>query len=218
MKTALLLGATGLVGSNLLNQLLADENYGKIVVFSRRSLNNTSEKLKEHLVDFDKIDTWKDLISGDDLFSAMGTTIKKAGSQKAQYLIDKTYPLEVAKHARNNGVKNYALVSSAGADANSKVFYSKMKGELDMAVAELGFSKTVIVKPSIIEGQRNESRLGESIGLRIMKILKYIPGLNKFQPAPAELIAACMIKALNDNSLVDLREFEWNAVMNYAQS
>lgn len=218
MKTALIIGATGLVGQNLLKQILENSAYEKVKVFTRRSLQINSEKLEEYLIDFDKIDEWKDQIKGDDLFSAMGTTIKKAGSQQAQYRVDYTYPFEVAKSATANGVQNYALVSSAGANEESKVFYSKMKGELDNAVNALGFAKTVIVKPSVIDGDRNEFRLGETIGLKMMHLLKYIPGLNKYQPAPATKIAKCMIKALNDAQVKGQNTFEWKAIMDYAEA
>jgi uncharacterized protein YbjT (DUF2867 family) len=217
MKSAILIGATGLVGGHILEQLLESTFYTKVDVFTRRSLNIKSDKLEEHLIDFDNIDQWKELITGDDLFSAMGTTIKKAGSQEAQYLIDYTYPYQVASWAKKNGVKNYALISSAGADSKSKVFYSRMKGELDRDVTELGFKKRVIVKPSIIEGIRTESRLSETIGLKAMHALKFIPGLSKYQPAPADLIASCMIKALNDGSIAGNVEFEWNEVLDYAK-
>ncbi len=216
MTSVLLISATGLVGGHILDQLLKSPVYFKIDVFSRRPLNIKSDKLIVHLIDFNKIESWKERIVGDDLFSAMGTTIKKAGSRDAQYLIDHSYPLQVATWAKNNGVKNYALVSSAGANSKSKVFYSRMKGELDRDITELGFNKRVIVKPSVIEGERPESRLGETIGLKAMHALKYIPGLNKYQPAPAELIAKCMIKALNDDTLTGNCEFEWKAIFDYA--
>lgn len=218
MKSAILIGATGLVGGHILNLLLNNPLYTAVKVFTRRSLNLDSTKLQEYVVDFDSVDSWKDLIYGDDLFSALGTTIKKAGSKDAQYRIDHTYPYQVAKWSKKNGVKNYALVSSAGANANSKVFYSRMKGELDKDITELDFDKRVIVKPSIIEGKRAESRLGETIGLKAMHALKFIPGLSKYQPAPAELIASCMVKALNDASLSGNCEFEWKAVLEYAKS
>lgn len=217
MKSAILIGATGLVGGHILDLLLKNPLYTKVNVFTRRALNVHSKKLQEHVIDFENMDSWKDCIFGDDLYSAMGTTIKKAGSQNTQYRIDHTYPYQVAKWAKMNGVKNYALVSSAGANVNSKVFYSRMKGELDSDVTDLDFDKRVIVKPSIIEGSRTESRLGETIGLTAMHALKFIPGLSKFQPAPAELIAKCMIKALNDASLSGNCEFEWKEIMDYAK-
>ena len=218
MKTAILIGATGLVGSHILNQLLENRHYSKVIVFTRRTLNIQSKKLEEHCVDFNKMDAWKDLISGDDLFSAMGTTIKTAGSQEAQYLIDYTYPFRVAKFAKQNGIKSYALVSSGGANTKSNNFYSRMKGELDRDVTELNFEKTIIVRPSIIEGNRNESRVGETIGLKIMHVLKHVPGLSKYKPAAAELIASCMVKAMNDDFQKENCMFEWNRVMEYAQS
>ncbi|MEX2604924.1 MAG: NAD(P)H-binding protein, partial [Gracilimonas sp.] len=153
-RTAIVIGATGLVGSQVLDQLLEDKSYQKVKVFHRRSTGVVHPKLEEHIVDFKELDSWKSLIAGDELYSALGTTIKKAGGQEAQYTIDFTYQYETAKAAAENGVKKFALVSSAGANPKSRAFYTKLKGELDEAVKELPFEVTVILRPSILAGNR----------------------------------------------------------------
>ena len=107
----------------------------------RRSLNINNPKLEEHIVDFDKIELWKNNLSGDELYSALGTTIKKAGSKEAQYKIDFTYQYEAAKAASENGVKKYLLVSSLGANSKSSNFYLRMKGSLDEKVQQLSFDQ-----------------------------------------------------------------------------
>jgi uncharacterized protein YbjT (DUF2867 family) len=195
-KTAIVIGATGLVGSEVLNQLLEDERYEAIKVFHRRPTGLVHSKLEEQLIDFDHIQEWQHLLTGDELYSALGTTIKKAGSQEAQYTIDYTYQFEVAKAAAENGVKKYSLVSSAGADYKSRMFYSRLKGELDDAVKNLPFEVVSIMRPSILAGERNESRLGESIGMVFMKILTKIPGLKKYRPIPGKVVASGMRNSL----------------------
>ncbi|MEX2364903.1 MAG: NADH-quinone oxidoreductase subunit F, partial [Balneolaceae bacterium] len=136
----------------------------------------------------------------DELYSALGTTIKKAGSQEKQYTIDFSYQYEVAKAAAENGVRKYALVSSAGADSESRVFYSKMKGELDDAVKKLDFDTCVVLRPSILEGEREESRLGETIGMILANIFTKIPGLRKYRPIPGEIVARGAINALRKSA------------------
>jgi uncharacterized protein YbjT (DUF2867 family) len=195
MKTALVIGATGLVGSELVNLLLADDRFEKVVVFVRRSTGRPHAKLEEHLVNFDAIDTWKPLLTGDVLFSTLGTTLKQAGSKDAQYKIDFTYQYEVAKAAAENGVKQYVLISSAGASPQSRIFYSRMKGELEQAVKQLSFSHIHILQPGILQGDRKESRPGEGIGLAIASALRFIPGLKKYRPVPAKTVAQAMVNA-----------------------
>ncbi|MAO66362.1 MAG: NADH-quinone oxidoreductase subunit F [Balneola sp.] len=196
-KTAIVIGATGLVGSEVLDLLLRDDRYSKVKVFHRRSTGIKHPKLEEHIVDFDAIDDWKLKLTGDELYSALGTTIKKAGSQEKQYNIDYTYQFETAKAAAKNGVKKYSLVSSAGADHRSKVFYSRLKGELDRDVKDLSFEVITIMRPSILAGERNESRLGESIGMFFMKFVTKIPGLKKYRPILGRTVAQGMINSLH---------------------
>lgn len=196
-KTALVIGATGLVGSEVLHQLLADDRYLRVRVFHRRSTGIDHPKLEEHIVDFDAIDNWKHLIRGDELYSALGTTIKKAGSQEKQYTVDYTYQFDVAKAAAENGVKKYSLVSSAGANHRSRFFYSRLKGELDDDVKALPFEVITIMRPSILAGDRNEKRPGESIGLFFISFMTKIPGLKKYRPISGKTVAQGMINSLH---------------------
>jgi len=131
MKTAIVIGATGLIGNMLVKKLLNDDRYKSVKVFARKSTGLNHPKLEENLVDFDDMVKWKHDITGDELFSAMGTTIRKAKSTSIQYKVDVTYQYEVAKAASENGVRSYFLVSSSGANAKSKLFYLRIKGELD---------------------------------------------------------------------------------------
>lgn len=196
MKTALVIGATGLVGNFITLKLLDDNRYKKVKVFVRRSLKINHPKLEQHIIDFEKIETWKDQLIGDELYSALGTTIKKAGSKDAQYKIDYTYQYEVAKAASQNGVAKYLLVSSAGANYKSGNFYLRMKGKLDEAVQQLSFNQVIIFRPSILVGERSEKRLGESLGITIAgTITKIIPALKKYRPIEASRVAEAMIKS-----------------------
>lgn len=193
MKTAIVLGATGLIGKNIVKLLIQDPAYTKIKLFVRRSTGISDSRLEEHIVDFNKIENWKAQVHGDELFSALGTTIKKAGSKEAQYKIDFTYQYEVAKTASENGVAKYLLVSSLGANKDSSNFYLKIKGELDQKVRELSFKNIFIFRPSLLVGNREENRSGESIGAIFGKVIAIIPGLRKYRPIPGELVAKAML-------------------------
>ncbi len=200
MKTALVIGATGLIGNLLTLKLLNDDRYQVVKIFVRTSSQIIHPKLQEHIVDFENIDNWKNFLVGDELFSALGTTIKKAGSKKAQYNIDFNYQFNVAKFASLNGVKNYFLVSSLGANSRSKNFYLKMKGELDEKVQQLNFEKVRIFRPSILVGKRSEKRFGENLGIKFAGVItKLIPALKKYRPIRAEIVAEAMIKSANQN-------------------
>ena len=200
MKTAIIIGATGLVGNLITQKLLEDNRYKKVKVFVRRSLNINNPKLEEHIVDFDNIALWKNNLSGDEFYSALGTTLKKAGSKDAQYKIDFTYQYEAANAASENGVKNYLLVSSLGANSKSSNFYLRMKGSLDEKVRLLSFDRIRIFRPSILVGDRSEKRFGESLGIKIAGTLtKIIPALKKYRPIKASQVAEAMIKSANQN-------------------
>ena len=195
MKTALVIGATGLVGSALTDLLLADDRFERVKIFVRRSTGKTHPKLEEHRVNFDEIEKWAYLLSGTVLFSAMGTTLKTAGSKDAQYKIDFTYQHDVAKAAAANGVRHYVLISSAGAAPQSRLFYSRMKGELEVAVQTFSFAHIHILQPGILQGHRTEPRLGERIGIGLASLLRYVPGLRQYRPVPATTVAQAMIRA-----------------------
>lgn len=191
-KTALIIGATGLVGEQLVRQILEHPEFSKIRIFVRRKSSLSHPKLEEHLVDFDRPESWKSLVQGDVLFSTLGTTIKTAKTKENQYRVDFTYQYEFAKAAAENGVPTYLLVSSMGANPASSVFYSRMKGELEDAVAKLSFQKLCIIRPSILDGNRQEKRAGEKVGLILSRFLtKFI--LKVYRPTPVDMLASKMI-------------------------
>ena len=215
MKTAIVIGASGLVGSFTTLKLLKDERYQKVKVFVRNSLDITHHKLEEHVVSFDKIELWKEYLTGDELYSALGTTIKKAGSKGAQYKIDFTFQYEVAKAAAENGVKKYMLVSSVGADYKSSNFYLRTKGSLDEKVQQLSFEQICIFRPSILVGLRSEKRLGESIGIKIAgTITKIIPALKQYRPIEASQVAEAMIKSANQSILDKIKIYQPQEIFN----
>ena len=219
MKTAVVIGASGLIGKTLVKKLLEDNRYNSIKVFVRRSINISNSKLVEHIVDFDKITDWKSKITGDELYSAMGTTIKKAGSKEAQYKIDVTYQYEFAKAAADNGVMSYFLVSSFGANAKSKLFYMKIKGELEEKVKLLPFRKIRIFRPSLLLGERDEKRLGEKAAERILKIVVPVfPFLKNQKPIEGEKVANAMIASANKVNNEQIRIYELDEIFELAKA
>ncbi len=193
--TAIVIGATGATGKELVKLLLGDEDFQKVRIFIRRADDLNHPKLEKNIVDFNQIDDWKNDLRGDVLFSALGTTLKQAGSEAAQYKVDFTYQFETAKAAaENGGVKNYVLVSSTGADPKAFFFYPRMKGELEEAIKTLGFERIHIFQPGILERNADDNRLMESLGLTAIKALNSV-GLFKSQtPMPVKVLAEKMIK------------------------
>jgi hypothetical protein len=163
-----------------------------VVLLLRKPLNISHSKLIQEVIDFDNPDASK--IMGDDLFCAMGTTLAKAGSKDAQYKIDCTYPYEIGKIAKANGVKQYLLVSSLGADADSSNFYLRTKGDLEQKIKSLGFENFVSFRPSFLLGDRQEFRLGEKIAVVFVKLLNplMIGGLKKYRGIEASKVAKSM--------------------------
>jgi len=205
LRTALVLGATGLVGSELVKQLLDDDYYTKVKVFVRRSLGISNPKLEELIIDFDTPELWANELLGDVIYSAFGTTLKKAGSKEAQYKIDYHYQYLVLRLACENAVPDCVVVSAPGASIASKFFYNKMKGELDRDVAKLGFDRLVLIKPSVLWGKRDETRFGESFGIVLGNLLSWIPGIRKYRPIRGATVAQAMIYAIKnpaDHSIV----------------
>lgn len=194
--TVVVLGATGLLGNELVKQLIQREDVGEIKCLVRRKTSFESDKVTDLIIDLDHPESYQKLVSGDVLFSAFGTTLKKAGSKEAQYKIDHTYQLQIAAAAKKNGVNHYVLISSVGADPESSMFYSRMKGDLDRDIKELGFEKLAILKPSVLDGDRNESRPAEKIGIWIGRyILPLIPYYRKYRAIKVQEVAAAMIGA-----------------------
>lgn len=200
-KTAIVVGATGLVGNHLLLKLLTDPRYSKIKVFTRRRIGISDSKLEEHIVDFNLIEKWESKITGDELFSCLGTTLKQAGSKEKQYLVDYTYQYEIAKAAAENQVKKYILVSSAGANRFSLNFYLRIKGALEYDISQMPFEKIIIFQPSALLGKRVKERFFEKIGISIINLVtEIIPFLKKYRPIKAETVAEAMINAANDST------------------
>lgn len=190
---ALVIGATGAVGKDLVQQLIEDSSMECIDIFVRREVKMPAAKVVAHVVDFDHPETWADQLKGDVLFSCMGTTIKAAGSQEAQWKVDYTYQFDAAKAAKANGVPTYVLVSSIGADVKSKLFYTKMKGALDDAVQKLGFEGCYILRPPSLV-RKGSDRFGEKAGIVALRALNAIGLLHTWTPMPTEAVAAAMIR------------------------
>ncbi|MCD6091261.1 MAG: NAD(P)H-binding protein [Bacteroidales bacterium] len=195
-KTAIVLGATGLVGKFLVELLIQDDSFSKIVLLVRRATAFKHPKIEENLVNFEDISSYKSLIRGDVLFSCMGSTLKQAGSKDAQYKVDFIYQYEVAKAAAENDVTDYFLVSSSGANDRSLVFYSRIKGELDEAVKKMPFEHVCIFRPSVLSGVRDKKRKGEELGAKFINGLgKLIPVLKKYRSIKGMEVAKAMITA-----------------------
>ena len=189
---ALVIGATGAVGKDLVKMLLEDASFESVTVFVRRPLGLENPKLTAHIVDFDHPEEWRELLRGDVLFSCLGTTIRAAGSQDAQWKVDYTYQLEAAKAARENGVGTYVLVSSIGASSRSRVFYTRMKGALEDAVKALGFPGCFILQPpSLI--RKGSDRFGEKAGVAFLKAFNAVGLMTSLKPMSTEAVAAAMI-------------------------
>ena len=198
-KVANVIGASGLVGQQLVGQLLEHPDFKKVRIFVRRRIGITHSKLEEQLIDFDTPESWKHLVQGDVLFSTLGTTIKKAKTRENQYLVDFTYQYEFAKAAAGNGVSAYVLVSSMGASSKSSVFYSRIKGGLEDAVSSLNFRKLIIFRPSILDGNRQEKRAGEKMGLVVSRFLtKFV--LKNYKSTPVDVLASKMIRLSLDQT------------------
>ncbi len=192
---ALVIGATGATGKNLVETLLQNEQYSEVHIFVRKAFESSDPKLKAHIVDFSRPEDWKDLVQGDVAYSCMGTSLKAAGSEEAQRLVDFDYQYNFAKAASENGVTDYVLVSAYGAKANSLIFYQKLKGELEDAVKKLEFKRTVILQPGILD-RENSNRLGEKIFEGTVKFANTLGLFKKYKPMPTHVLAKAMVNAV----------------------
>lgn len=190
-KTAILLGASGLVGSFLLDVLLNSEEYSSVVIFVRKEIGRKHSKLVEHVIDFDQLDKYADLVQGDNLFCCLGTTIKQAKTREAFKQVDYYYPVKFAEMAKKNGVAQFLMITSIGSNAKSSVFYLKTKGECEEAVREINISSTSVFRPSSLMGPRKVVRPQEKAGEVIMKIFSFclVGKLKKYRLIQAEQVA-----------------------------
>lgn len=195
---AIVIGATGATGKEVVDLLLKDVYFTEVILFVRQILPRTHEKLTVHEIEFDNPSEWQSLVQGDVLFSCLGTTLKAAGSKEAQWKIDHDYQLTFAEIAKENGVPTYVLVSSAMAHPDSSFFYMKMKGKLEEAVKALDFERTLIFQPpSLI--RENSDRLGEKFGVNILQFLNQFGIANKQKPLHTKDLAASMVEQAKGN-------------------
>ncbi|OGX83815.1 NAD-dependent epimerase/dehydratase family protein [Hymenobacter glacialis] len=200
-KTALLVGATGLIGSHLLPLLLESERYAKVIVVGRKAVPTVHPKLTQVVTEFDKLEDVSLQLIADDVFCCLGTTMKQAGSKEAFYRVDYLFVVKVAALTAGNFASQFMVVSSLGADAESAVYYSKVKGEMEAAVRDLPFRAVHIFRPSLLLGDRPQPRLGERIGAAVLGVLKPLMRgpLEKYRPVMGGTVAAAMLRAAEDD-------------------
>lgn len=195
-RTALLVGATGLVGSHCLTQLLADPEYARVVALVRRPLPLTDPKLDARIVEFDRLEE-ADVPRADDVYCTLGTTIRRAGSAAAFRRVDHDYVVALARRAAALGASQFVLVSAVGADPRSAVFYSRVKGDTERDVAALPFRAVHILRPALLVGERSEHRPLEHLGIGMFTLLAplLVGPARKYRPITAEAVARAMIAA-----------------------
>ena len=192
-KHALVIGATGASGQEIVNFLLKDPNYDIVNIFVRRKIERTDVKLNVYVIDFSQLHLYKDLIKGDILFSALGTTIKNAGSKDKQYLVDYTYQYEFAKIASENGVDTLSLISSIGANKKSVFFYPKIKGKLEESVKLLPFKKIQIYQPPSLIRQVELIRFGEKVSVKLFQWLNSVGLFKSLRPMSVSFLASKIV-------------------------
>jgi uncharacterized protein YbjT (DUF2867 family) len=201
-RTAIVFGATGLVGGEVLKRLIQHPSYTKIKIFVRRNPGIKDAKVEVHLFDLDHAKEYEHLIYGDDLFCCLGTTIKKAGSQAAFRFVDFEGPRRLAEIASHQGVVSFLVISSLGADEKSSNFYLKTKGEMEEAVKKYKFKNLGIFRPSLLMGERRELRFGELAGKVVMGLAKpFLFGkFKRYRAINGATVAKAMIKVAAENT------------------
>ncbi|WP_091263219.1 nucleoside-diphosphate sugar epimerase [Gillisia sp. Hel1_33_143] len=193
-KTAIIIGATGLTGGILLKKLLKDPTYGTIKLFSRSSVENSDPKIEEHLIDMFELEKEQENFKADEVYVCIGTTKGKTPDKQTYRKIDKGIPVAAAKLSKLNNINTYLVISALGADANSSVFYNKVKGEMQEEVLAQKVPNTYIFQPSLISGDRDESRFWENVAKKAMSVLNVfmIGGLKKYRSIHPDQIADAM--------------------------
>ena len=201
MKSAIVIGSTGLVGGYLISTLAKSTSFEKVIALVRRPYFEHYENVEEVVLDFNKKDPFGSLKKADHVFCCLGSTIRKAGSKKEFRFVDFDLPVLFAKWAKENNCDTFSLVSSIGADSNSKIFYNKTKGEAEEEIRNLSFSKTQIFRPSLILGKRSEFRPGELLGKGVFTLLSplMVGTLKKYKAIHARDIAQGMVGHLSKN-------------------
>jgi uncharacterized protein YbjT (DUF2867 family) len=194
MKTAIIAGASGLIGNDLIKLLIENTNYEKIIAIGRKPLSINSTKLIQIQVDFENLALHQNELFGEDVFCCLGTTIRKAGSESNFKKVDFDYCMNLANVAKQNGAKRFYLVSALGANSSSTIFYNHVKGKLENALIELNFESLYIFRPSLLLGKRTEFRIGEKIMQLIFKPISkiMIGGLRKYAAIESKTVAKSM--------------------------
>jgi uncharacterized protein YbjT (DUF2867 family) len=203
MKTALVFGATGLVGESLINQLLSAADYSSIYAIARSPLSVKHEKLKVMLSELGNLSNVELTDKIDDVFCCLGTTIKKAGTREAFEKVDYTFVLNAAKFGLKREAKAFLVVSAIGADAKSKFAYNRVKGKMEMDVIELAYPSTHIFRPSLLVGNRKEYRFGEKVGEFFLTLFQpiMIGNWRKYRKVHVDNVAGAMIRAAKENPI-----------------
>lgn len=196
-RKALLLGATGFVGGHLLHLLEKEDTWSTVILPVRKQKDFSVAKAHVEVVDFDRLKDHAGVFDVDDVFCCLGTTMKKAGSRDAFYRVDYEYVIEAARLAREKGAERFFVVTALGADAGSKIFYNRVKGEVEASLEALGFSALHIFRPSLLTGEREEKRLGEDLGKFLYRLLSFIfiGPLKQYRAIEGEVVAQAMILA-----------------------
>ena len=201
MKTALIFGSSGLIGSHFLDLIIKDNNYNKIKLFIRSEPSKVNSKIEIIKTDFDNLENQKNIITGDDCFFCIGTTRKNTPDKNEYIKVEYNIPVEVAKIAKSNSINNFIYISSLGANPNAASLYLKNKGQTEEALIKLNFSNLSILRPSILLGNRKENRVGEKIGIFAMKTLSplFLGSLKKYKPIKVECVVKTMLQVAQKN-------------------
>lgn len=199
-KTAIILGATGLTGGILLDKLVEDDRYHKVRVFTRRHVSRKHEKIEEYLIDLFELDQFAELFKADEVYCCIGSTQSKTPDDELYRKVDFGIPATAAKLCRKNEIATFQVISAMGADEHSRIFYNRVKGEMEGAVIEQGIPNTYILQPSLIGGHRDERRPFEYLWKKIMNVGDHllIGKLKKYRTIQPETIAEAMIILANN--------------------
>jgi len=209
-KTAILLGATGLTGGSLLNLLLKDERYEKVILFSRRSVKIQHQKIEEHIIDLFQLENYAEKFRADEVFCCIGSTQKKTPNNEAYKKVDVGIPSDAAKLAKEKDIKTFLVISALGADMDSRFFYNQIKGKMEANVLEQHIEHTYILRPSLISGQRKEKRPFEFLWKQVMKVANFmlLGPLKKYRSISPPTIAKAMMVLANTKPTVQIIESE----------
>ena len=214
MKTALLFGSSGLIGEQLLNKLIQNNDYNKIKIFVRTEPEIKDSKIEIIKADFNNLKNYIEDIKGDDCFFCIGTTKQNSPNKNEYKRIERDLPVEIAQIAKANSINSFVYVSSGFADPKNSGAYLRYKGEVEEELKKLNFTKLVIMRPSFLMGNRKEKRFGEKIGIFLFKLLSplFLGPLKKMKPIHSEKVAKAMIKVANED--IQQSVFESNEIAN----